>query len=71
VRLPRLTVETAEPGTCTPCIHHPRGGKGCGQAGAIGSAPAVIMAICNALGVKDVPIPATPYTVRKAVQAAR
>jgi carbon-monoxide dehydrogenase large subunit len=30
----------------------------------------VINAICNALGVKDVPMPATPYTVWKVAQAA-
>jgi hypothetical protein len=46
----------------TPCTHNPLGVKGCGEAGAIGSPPAVINAICDALGVKDVPMPATPYT---------
>ena len=71
MRMPNCTVETAGPDTCTPCTHHPLGAKGCGKAGAIGSLPAVINAICNALGVKDVPMPATPYTVWKAVQAAR
>ena len=55
----------------TPCPHNPLGVKGCGEAGAIGSPPAVINAICHALGIKDVPMPATPYTVWKAVQAAR
>ena len=45
--------------------------KGCGEAGAIGSLPAVINAICNALGVKDVPMPATPYTGWQTVHAAR
>jgi carbon-monoxide dehydrogenase large subunit len=54
----------------TPCTHNPLGVKGCGEAGAIGSPPAVINAICNALGVKDVPMPATPFTVWKAAQAA-
>ena len=34
--------------------------------GAIGSPPAVINAICDALGVRDVPMPATPYTVWRA-----
>jgi carbon-monoxide dehydrogenase large subunit len=66
--LPSFTVETAKG---TPCTHNPLGVKGCGEAGAIGSPPAVINAICNALGVKDVPMPATPYTVWKAAQAAR
>jgi carbon-monoxide dehydrogenase large subunit len=66
--LPSFNVETAKG---TPCTHNPLGVKGCGEAGAIGSPPAVINAICHALGVKDVPMPATPYTVWKAVQAAR
>jgi carbon-monoxide dehydrogenase large subunit len=65
--LPSFTVETAKG---TPCTHNPLGVKGCGEAGAIGSPPAVINAICNALGVKDVPMPATPYTVWKAANAA-
>ena len=64
--LPSFTVETAKG---TPCTHNPLGVKGCGEAGAIGSPPAVINAICNALGVKDVPMPATPYTVWKAARA--
>ena len=65
--LPSFTVETAKG---TPCTHNPLGVKGCGEAGAIGSPPAVINAICNALGVKDVPMPATPYTVWQAARAA-
>jgi len=63
-----FTVETAKG---TPCTHNPLGVKGCGEAGAIGSPPAVINAICHALGVKDVPMPATPYTVWQAARAAR
>ncbi len=64
---PNFTVETAKG---TPCTHNPLGVKGCGEAGAIGSPPAVINAICHALGVKDVPMPATPFAVWQAVQAA-
>jgi carbon-monoxide dehydrogenase large subunit len=45
--------------------------KGCGEAGAIGSPPALINAVCHALGVKDVPMPASPHNVWKAVQAAK
>jgi carbon-monoxide dehydrogenase large subunit len=60
--LPSFTVRTAKG---TPCTHNPLGVKGCGEAGAIGSPPAVINAICDALGVKDVPMPASPYTVWK------
>ncbi len=64
---PSFTVETA---SGTPCTHNPLGVKGCGEAGAIGSPPAVINAICDALGVKDVPMPATPFAVWQAVQAS-
>jgi carbon-monoxide dehydrogenase large subunit len=61
--LPHFTVETVKG---TPCTHNPLGVKGCGEAGAIGSPPAVINAICHALGVKDVPMPATPHVVWQA-----
>jgi carbon-monoxide dehydrogenase large subunit len=65
--VPHFVVETAKG---TPCTHNPLGVKGCGEAGAIGSPPAVINAICHALGVKDVPMPATPFTVWKTARAA-
>jgi carbon-monoxide dehydrogenase large subunit len=64
--LPTFKVETVKG---TPCTHNPLGVKGCGEAGAIGSPPAVINAICDALGVKDVAMPATPNTVWSALQA--
>jgi len=60
--------------TCTPCTHNPLGVKGCGEAGAIGSPPAVISAIVDALakfGVRDVPMPATPQRVWNAIQSAQ
>ncbi|HPA91746.1 MAG TPA: xanthine dehydrogenase family protein molybdopterin-binding subunit [Quisquiliibacterium sp.] len=63
--LPSFTVETMKG---TPCSHNPLGVKGCGEAGAIGSPAALINAVCDALGVKDVPMPATPHTVWKALQ---
>ncbi|MEY4747805.1 MAG: carbon monoxide dehydrogenase large chain CoxL [Pseudomonadota bacterium] len=65
--LPNLVVETAKG---TPCTHNPLGVKGCGEAGAIGSPPAVINAICSALGVKDVPMPATPHIVWQAARSS-
>ncbi|HTN48304.1 MAG TPA: xanthine dehydrogenase family protein molybdopterin-binding subunit [Burkholderiaceae bacterium] len=68
--LPKFAVETAKG---TPCTHNPLGVKGCGEAGAIGSPPAVVNAIIDALsdlGIKDVPMPATPHTVWKAIRAA-
>jgi carbon-monoxide dehydrogenase large subunit len=52
----------------TPCTHNPLGVKGCGEAGAIGAPAAVINAITDALGVKDVPMPATAQTVWKHLQ---
>ena len=33
----------------TPCTHNPLGVKGCGEAGAIGSPPAVVNAVVDAL----------------------
>ena len=57
----------------TPCVHNPLGVKGCGEAGAIGSPPAVINAIIDALaplGVTDLQMPATPHRVWAAMQAA-
>jgi aerobic carbon-monoxide dehydrogenase large subunit len=41
--------------TCTPCPSNPLGMKGCGEAGAIASPAAVMNAVTDALGVKDVP----------------
>jgi carbon-monoxide dehydrogenase large subunit len=60
--------------TVTPCTHNPLGVKGCGEAGAIGSPAAVINAITDAvwhLGIKDVPMPASPHTVWKTLRAAK
>ena len=59
---------------CTPCPHNPIGSKGCGEAGAIGSPPAVINAVLDALkplGVKDLDMPATPHRVWQAIQNAQ
>jgi carbon-monoxide dehydrogenase large subunit len=57
----------------TPCPHNPLGAKGCGEAGAIASPPAVINAIVDALselGVTDIAMPATSQTVWRAIQDA-
>jgi carbon-monoxide dehydrogenase large subunit len=59
---------------CTPCTTNPLGTKGCGEAGAIGSPPAVMNAVLDALaplGVKDMDMPASPHRVWKAIQEAR
>jgi carbon-monoxide dehydrogenase large subunit len=68
--LPSFAIDT----TVTPCTHNPLGVKGCGEAGAIGSPPAVINAVVNALaeyGVKHIEMPATPQTVWRAIHSAR
>ena len=56
---------------CTPSPNNPLGIKGCGEAGAIGSPPAVINAITDAIGTEDLSMPATPQKVWAALQAAR
>ncbi|MFP6808578.1 MAG: xanthine dehydrogenase family protein molybdopterin-binding subunit [Pseudomonadales bacterium] len=56
--------------TCTPCTHNPVGAKGCGEAGAIGSPPAIINAVTDAIGVMDIDMPATPERVWRAIQEA-
>ena len=57
-----------------PCTTNPLGIKGAGEAGTIGSAPALINAIVDALsdlGVTHVDMPATPQHVWRAINAAR
>ena len=56
-----------------PCKTNPLGIKGCGEAGTIGSPPAVINAVLDALaplGITDLQMPATPRRVWEALQAA-
>jgi len=62
--VPSYQVDTRE----TPCTHNPLGVKGCGEAGAIGAPAALINAITDALGVKDIPMPATPQVVWNALR---
>jgi carbon-monoxide dehydrogenase large subunit len=65
--LPKFNVHTLKG---TPCTHNPLGVKGCGEAGAIGSPPAVINAIVDALkefGVDHMDMPATPEKVWRAI----
>ncbi len=58
----------------TPCKNNPLGVKGAGEAGAIGSCPAIINAIVDALwrayGIRDIDMPATPQRVWQAIQNA-
>jgi carbon-monoxide dehydrogenase large subunit len=56
--------------TCTPCPGNPLGLKGCGEAGAIGSPPAIINAITDALGHNNIEMPATPNRVWHAIHMA-
>ena len=58
----------------TPCPHNPLGAKGVGEVGAIGSPPAVVNAVINALsplGVRDLEMPLTPPRVWSAIQKAK
>jgi carbon-monoxide dehydrogenase large subunit len=55
----------------TPCPSNPLGIKGCGEAGAIGSPPAVINAITDAIGTNELSMPATPQNVWNALNAAK
>ena len=64
--LPSFTVDH----TVTPCTHNALGVKGCGEAGAIGSPPALINALTHALGVRDIAMPATAERVWRAINAA-
>jgi carbon-monoxide dehydrogenase large subunit len=60
--------------TVTPSPSNPLGVKGIGEAGTIGSAPAVINAVVDALspfGITDIAMPATPARVWSAIQDAR
>lgn len=55
----------------TPCPHNPLGVKGAGEAGCIGSTPAVVNAVMDALspwGVKDLEMPLTSQKVWSAIQ---
>jgi carbon-monoxide dehydrogenase large subunit len=60
--------------TVTPSPTNQLGVKGIGEAGTIGAAPTIINAIIDALsslGVKHMPMPASPQTVWRAIQSAK
>jgi carbon-monoxide dehydrogenase large subunit len=69
--VPRFAFETRN----VPCLTNAFGIKGAGEAGSIGSCPAVMNAIADALyrayGVADVDMPATPEKLWQAIQAAK
>jgi carbon-monoxide dehydrogenase large subunit len=60
--LPNIAVDHS---CVTPCTHNPLGVKGCGEAGAIGSPPALVNAVIDALGgrVGHIDMPLTPANV--------
>ena len=62
--LPSFKVSTSN----TPCPGNPLGIKGCGEAGAIGSPPAVINAVTDAIRNNDLTMPATAQKVWSALQ---
>jgi aerobic carbon-monoxide dehydrogenase large subunit len=67
--LPHVVTDRTE----TPATGNPLGVKGVGEAGTIASTPAVVNAVVDALrhlGVDDVPMPASPQNVWRALQAA-
>ena len=58
--------------TVTPCPHHPLGAKGVGELPNVGSPPAIVNAIIDALhqthGVDHIDMPCTPARVWTAMQ---
>ncbi|MBS0562230.1 MAG: xanthine dehydrogenase family protein molybdopterin-binding subunit [Proteobacteria bacterium] len=68
--LPDIEVELIE----VPCGTNPLGVKGAGEAGAVGSPPAVMNALVDALrgdGITQIDMPATPEVVWKALASAK
>ena len=63
--LPSFKLSTHE----TLCPGNPLGIKGCGEAGAIGSPPALINAITDAIGNNNLTMPASPSRVWAAMKA--
>jgi carbon-monoxide dehydrogenase large subunit len=67
--IPNMSVATEN----TMCTHNPLGSKGCGEVGAIGSPPAVINAVVDALkdyGVRHLDMPATGAKLWSIIRAA-
>ena len=69
--MPDFTFETRN----VPCKANPLGMKGAGEAGAIGSCPAVMNAVIDALwrayGIDHLDMPATPERVWRAMHQSR
>ncbi|GAA1876540.1 aerobic carbon-monoxide dehydrogenase large subunit [Pseudonocardia ailaonensis] len=54
--------------TVTPSPHHPIGAKGVGESATVGSPPAVVNAVLDAIGVRHADMPLTPAAVWKAMR---
>ena len=54
-----------------PATTNPLGVKGCGEAGCAGSMPAVMNALCDALGVAHIDMPATPEVIWRVLEAKK
>ncbi len=54
--------------TVTPSPHHPLGVKGVGESATVGSPPAVVNAVCDAIGVRHADMPLTSAQVWRAMQ---
>ena len=68
--LPNIRVGTET----TLCTHNPLGVKGCGEVGAIGSPPAIINAVVDALreyGVRHIDMPASAQKIWSIIQAGQ
>ena len=68
--LPNISVATE----VTMCTHNPLGVKGCGEVGAIGSPPAIMNAVVDALkdyGVRHLEMPATAPKLWSIIQAGQ
>ena len=68
---PSFTFETHN----VPCKVNPLGVKGAGEAGTIGSCPAIMNAVVDALwrgcGIRHIDMPATPPKIWAAIEASR
>ena len=65
--LPSFSISTRS----TVCQNNVLGVKGVGEAGAIGAPPAVISALCDALGVVHIEMPATLQTIWQTMKPAK
>ncbi len=55
----------------TPCHNNVLGVKGAGEAGAIGAPQAIISALCDALSITHIDMPATPAAIFAAIKNAK